>query len=101
MPASGPAVLVVGAGISGLTTAVCLAEARLSVEVRADRPPPASTRCGPQIAPATAEVVSGGGRSARTSTDRPASARQTAVVRPDTPAPTTSTSGLVFATPRR
>ena len=60
---------------------------------------PVSARCGPQIAPATAEVVSGGSRSARISTDRPASARQTAVVRPDTPAPTTSTSGLVPGTP--
>src|SRR5215468_9663755 len=52
-----------------------------------------STRCGPQIAPATAEVVSGGSRSARTSTLWPASARHTAVVRPETPAPTTSASG--------
>ena len=39
MPASGPAVLVVGAGISGLTTAVCLAEAGYGVEIRADRLP--------------------------------------------------------------
>jgi D-amino-acid oxidase len=38
-----PDVLVVGAGVSGLTTAVCLAEAGLSVEIRADRPPPDTT----------------------------------------------------------
>ena len=29
MPVSGPEVLIVGAGVSGLTTAVCLAEAGL------------------------------------------------------------------------
>ena len=55
--------------------------------------PPSSTRCGPQIAPATAEVVSSGSRAARIVTAKPASARQIAVVRPHTPAPITSTSG--------
>ncbi len=39
MPVSGPDVLVVGAGVSGLTTAVCLAEAGHGVEIRADRLP--------------------------------------------------------------
>ena len=39
MPVSGPEVLVVGAGVSGLTTAVCLAEAGVGVEIRADRLP--------------------------------------------------------------
>jgi D-amino-acid oxidase len=43
MPVSGPDVLVVGAGVSGLTTAVCLAEAGRSVEIRADRLPPDTT----------------------------------------------------------
>src|SRR6516164_1178774 len=51
-----------------------------------------STRCGPQIAPATEEVVSAGGAAARMVTRSPASARQTAVVSPETPAPTTRTS---------
>src|SRR4030088_676171 len=51
------------------------------------------TRCGPQIAPAAAEVVRSGGSAAATATVRPASARQIAVVRPDTPAPITRTSG--------
>ena len=37
---TGPDVLVVGAGVSGLTTAVCLAETGRSVEIRADRLPP-------------------------------------------------------------
>ena len=32
-------VLVIGAGVSGLTTAICLAEAGLSVLIRAQRPP--------------------------------------------------------------
>src|SRR5215510_4203555 len=65
--------------------------ARVAPRHRVARPL-VSTRCGPQIAPATAEVVSGGSRSARISTPWPASARHTAVVRPETPAPTTSTS---------
>ena len=43
MPVSGPDVLVVGAGVSGLTTAVCLAEAGHGVEIRADRPPADTT----------------------------------------------------------
>jgi D-amino-acid oxidase len=34
---------VVGAGVSGLTTAVCLAEAGLDVAIRADRPPEETT----------------------------------------------------------
>src|SRR5258707_8597512 len=51
------------------------------------------TRCGPQIAPAAAEVVRCGGSAAATVTAYPASARQIAVVRPETPAPMTRTSG--------
>jgi hypothetical protein len=51
-----------------------------------------STRCGPQIAPATADVVCAGGLAAWMTTDRPASARQMAVVRPATPAPITRAS---------
>ena len=43
MPVPGPDVLVVGAGVSGLTTAVCLAEAGHGVEIRADRLPPDTT----------------------------------------------------------
>ncbi len=43
MPVSGPDVLVVGAGVSGLTTAVCLAEAGHGVEIRTDRLPPDTT----------------------------------------------------------
>jgi len=43
MPVPGPDVLVVGAGVSGLTTAVCLAEAGRGVEIRADRLPPDTT----------------------------------------------------------
>ena len=43
MAGTSPDVLVVGAGVSGLTTAVCLAEAGLSVEIRAGRPPPDTT----------------------------------------------------------
>jgi D-amino-acid oxidase len=39
MARSHPDVLVVGAGVSGLTTAVCLAETGRSVEIRADRLP--------------------------------------------------------------
>jgi D-amino-acid oxidase len=38
-----PDVLIVGAGVSGLTTAVCLAEAGVRVRIRADRRPDAST----------------------------------------------------------
>jgi D-amino-acid oxidase len=38
-----PDVLVVGAGVSGLTTAVCLAESGCSVEIRAARLPPDTT----------------------------------------------------------
>src|SRR5260370_12979789 len=51
------------------------------------------TRCGPQIAPAAAEVVRCGGSAAATVTAYPASARQTAVARPEIPAPMTRTSG--------
>jgi D-amino-acid oxidase len=40
---TGPDVLVVGAGVSGLTTAVCLAETGRSVEIRADRMPQDTT----------------------------------------------------------
>jgi D-amino-acid oxidase len=43
MTVPGPDVLVVGAGVSGLTTAVCLAEAGHRVEIRADRLPSATT----------------------------------------------------------
>ena len=35
--------VVIGAGVSGLTTAVCLAEAGLDVRVDTDRPPGATT----------------------------------------------------------
>ncbi|MGN9912501.1 FAD-dependent oxidoreductase [Phytohabitans sp. LJ34] len=38
-------VLVIGAGVSGLTTAVCLAEAGYMVRVRATRPPLHTTSC--------------------------------------------------------
>jgi D-amino-acid oxidase len=38
-PATTPDVLVVGAGVAGLTTAICLAEQGLAVLVRAERPP--------------------------------------------------------------
>jgi D-amino-acid oxidase len=38
-------VLVIGAGVSGLTTAVCLAKADLSVRVLADRDPLRTTSC--------------------------------------------------------
>src|SRR5262249_34328882 len=57
-----------------------------------------STRCGPQIAPATEEVVSAGGVAARMVTRSPASARHTAVVSPETPAPTTRTSHSLLGT---
>jgi D-amino-acid oxidase len=40
---TGPDVLVVGAGVSGLTTAICLAETGRNVEIRADRPPQDTT----------------------------------------------------------
>ena len=43
MARTGPDVLVVGAGVSGLTTAVCLAEAGRGVEIRADRLPADTT----------------------------------------------------------
>jgi D-amino-acid oxidase len=42
-PAAAPDVLVVGAGVIGLTTAICLAEQGLAVLVRTDRPPGATT----------------------------------------------------------
>src|SRR5260370_9754490 len=38
-----PDVLVIGAGVSGLTTGICLAEAGLRVVIRADRPPGETT----------------------------------------------------------
>jgi D-amino-acid oxidase len=38
-PSAPPEVLVVGAGVAGLTTAICLAEQGLAVLVRTDRPP--------------------------------------------------------------
>src|SRR5215475_64101 len=57
-----------------------------------------STRCGPQIAPATEEVVSAGGAAVRMTTRAPDSARQIAVVSPETPAPTTSTSQSLVTT---
>jgi D-amino-acid oxidase len=38
-----PDVLVIGAGVSGLTTAVCLAEAGVAVTIRAARPPAQTT----------------------------------------------------------
>ncbi|MFC0530716.1 FAD-dependent oxidoreductase [Phytohabitans kaempferiae] len=38
-------VIVIGAGVSGLTTAVCLADAGYSVRVRATRLPPETTSC--------------------------------------------------------
>ena len=60
-----------------------------------------STRCGPQMAPATADVVCCGGWPAWTVTASPASARHTAVVSPATPAPITSTSPARSVTPRR
>ena len=41
--AAAPDVLVVGAGVVGLTTAICLAEQGLAVLVRADRPPAGTT----------------------------------------------------------
>ena len=43
MARTGPDVLVVGAGVSGLTTAICLAETGRNVEIRADRPPQDTT----------------------------------------------------------
>jgi D-amino-acid oxidase len=42
-PANAPDVLVVGAGVVGLTTAICLAEQGLAVLVRAARPPADTT----------------------------------------------------------
>jgi D-amino-acid oxidase len=41
--AAGPDVLVIGAGVAGLTTAICVAEAGLRVEVRATLPPARTT----------------------------------------------------------
>jgi D-amino-acid oxidase len=41
--AAAPDVLVVGAGVAGLTTAICLAEQGLAVLVRTDRPPADTT----------------------------------------------------------
>ncbi|HEV3287957.1 MAG TPA: FAD-dependent oxidoreductase [Streptosporangiaceae bacterium] len=41
--AAAPDVLVVGAGVAGLTTAICLAETGLTVRVRTDRLPPDTT----------------------------------------------------------
>jgi hypothetical protein len=58
------------------------------------------TRCGPQIAPAAAEVVWRGGSAAAIAVLTPASAKQIAVVRPITPAPMTSTSLSVNVTLR-
>jgi D-amino-acid oxidase len=40
---SEPDVLVIGAGVSGLTTAVCLAEAGVTVQIAADTPPGQTT----------------------------------------------------------
>src|SRR5690606_15182934 len=40
-----PAVLVIGAGVSGLTTGICLAEAGLAVLIRTRQPPLATTSC--------------------------------------------------------
>jgi D-amino-acid oxidase len=42
-PAAAPDVLVVGAGVIGLTTAICLAEQGLAVLVRTNRPPADTT----------------------------------------------------------
>jgi D-amino-acid oxidase len=43
MSSSGPDVLVIGAGVSGLTTAVCLAEAGATVRIAAATPPAQTT----------------------------------------------------------
>ena len=43
MSSSGPDVLVIGAGVSGLTTAVCLAEAGAKVQMAAATPPAQTT----------------------------------------------------------
>ena len=59
-----------------------------------------STRCRPQMAPATADVVCCGDCLAWTVTASPDSARHTAVVSPATPAPITSTSSARSVTPR-
>jgi D-amino-acid oxidase len=40
-----PQVLVVGAGVSGLTVAVCLAEAGLPVLIRSRQPPAETSSC--------------------------------------------------------
>ncbi|MDQ7904278.1 FAD-dependent oxidoreductase [Phytohabitans sp. ZYX-F-186] len=40
-----PPILVIGAGVSGLTTAVCLAEAGYPVRIRTARPPLQTTSC--------------------------------------------------------
>jgi D-amino-acid oxidase len=43
MTSSAPDILVIGAGVSGLTTAICLAEAGARVTIRAARPPAQTT----------------------------------------------------------
>ena len=43
MTSSEPDVLVIGAGVSGLTTAVCLAEAGAAVKISAALPPDRTT----------------------------------------------------------
>jgi D-amino-acid oxidase len=43
MAATSPDAIVVGAGVVGLTTGICLAEAGLRVQIRADHPPPRTT----------------------------------------------------------
>jgi D-amino-acid oxidase len=54
---------VIGAGVSGLTTGVCLAEAGLSVLIRTDRPPPRTTSAaagaiwGPHLVESGARVA--------------------------------------------
>ncbi len=57
-----PDIVVIGAGVIGLSTAVCLAERGQRVEVRAQRAPPrttsavASAMIGPAMAPADDEA---------------------------------------------
>src|SRR5262249_31346024 len=88
----------------GIRTPVAGSAANSRSRARVSRPHRAarglsSTRCGPQIAPATEEVVSPGGAAVRMTTRAPASARQIAVVSPETPAPTTRTSQSLLGTP--